>query len=177
MKKLLSWVLPLGLAVGAGLLLSKYVVVPLLQPKPTAEAFGQAPLFSVQTLDGKTLSLSDLKGKGVVVNFWATWCPPCRAEIPEMIELQNEYATQFTFIGIAINDQEEKVNAFISQKGVNYPVAMDNGLSVLYGKLIQGGLQSIPTSFAIDKNGNIVDVIVGMADKTKFKSMIQKTLN
>ncbi|MFN3638130.1 MAG: TlpA family protein disulfide reductase [Chloroherpetonaceae bacterium] len=177
MKKLLSWILPLGLAVGAGLLLSKYVVVPLLQPKPTAEAFAQAPLFSVQTLEGKTLSLSDLKGKGVIVNFWATWCPPCRAEIPEMIALQKEYGEQFTFIGVAINDQEDRVKAFVTQKGLNYPVAMDNGLSALYGKLIQGGLKSIPTSFAIDKNGNIVDVIVGMADKAKFEAMIKKTLN
>lgn len=177
MKKLLSWILPLGLAVGAGLLLSKYVVVPLLQPKPTAEAFAQAPLFSVQTIDGKTLSLSDLKGKGVIVNFWATWCPPCRAEIPEMIVLQKEYGEQFTFIGVAINDQEEKVKAFVAQKGLNYPVAMDNGLSALYGKLIQGGLQSVPTSFAIDKNGTIVDVIIGMADRAKFEAMIKKTLN
>lgn len=177
MKKLLSWILPLGLAVGAGLLLSKYVVVPLLQPKPTAEAFAQAPLFSVQTTDGKTLSLSDLKGKGVIVNFWATWCPPCRAEIPEMIALQKEYGEQFTFIGVAINDQEDRVKAFVAQKGLNYPVAMDNGLSAIYGKLIQGGLKSIPTSFAIDKNGNIVDVIVGMADKAKFEAMIKKTLN
>lgn len=176
MKKPISWILPLGLAVGAGLLLSKYVVVPLLQPKPTAEAFSQAPLFTIQTIDGKTLSLSDLRGKGVIVNFWATWCPPCRAEIPEMIELQNKYRNQFTFIGIAINDQEEKVNAFVSQKAINYPVAMDNGLSALYGKLIQGGLRSIPTSFIIDKNGGIIDVIVGMADKAKFERAIQSAI-
>ena len=176
MKKLLSWIVPLGFAVGAGLLLSKYVVQPLLLPKPTAEAFSSAPLFSIQTIDGKTLSLSDLKGKGVIVNFWATWCPPCRAEIPDMIELQNEYASQFTFIGIALNDQEDKVRAFISEKGMNYPVAMDNGVATLYGKLIQGGLRSIPTSFVIDKNGNIIDVIVGMADKSKFRTAIQQTL-
>ncbi len=175
MKKLLSWILPLGLAVGTGLLLSKYVVVPLLQPKPTASAFSSAPLFTVQTIDGKTLSLSDLKGKGVILNFWATWCPPCRAEIPAMIELQKEYEGKFTFIGIALNDQEEKVRAYISEKGMNYPVAMDNGMATLYGKLIQGGLQSIPTSFVIDKNGNIIDVIVGMADKAKFKQAIQLT--
>jgi thiol-disulfide isomerase/thioredoxin len=175
MKKLLSWIVPLGFAVGAGLLLSKYVVQPLLLPKPTAEAFSSAPLFSIQTIDGKTLSLSDLKGKGVIVNFWATRCPPCRAEIPDMIELQNEYASQFTFIGIALNDQEDKVRAFISEKGMNYPVAMDNGLSTLYGKLIQGGLQSIPTSFVIDKHGNIIDVMVGMADKSKFRTAIQHT--
>ncbi len=176
MKKLLSWVLPLGLAVGAGLLLSKYVVVPLLQPKPTAEAFSQAQPFSIQTIDGKTLSLSDLKGKGVILNFWATWCPPCRAEIPAMIELQKEYEGKFTFIGIALNDQEEKVRAYISEKGMNYPVAMDNGVANLYGTLIQGGLRSIPTSFVIDKNGNIIDVIVGMADKAKFRTAIQHTL-
>jgi len=175
MKKLLSWIVPLGFAVGAGLLLSKYVVIPLLQPKPTVSAFSSAPLFSIQTIDGKTLSLSDLKGKGVIVNFWATWCPPCRAEIPDMIELQNEYASQFTFIGIALNDQEDKVRAFVSEKGMNYPVAMDNGLATLYGKLIQGGLQSIPTSFVIDKHGNIIDVMVGMADKSKFRTAIQHT--
>lgn len=176
MKKIVSWVLPLALAVGAGLLLSRYVVVPLLQPKPTAEAFSQAPLFSIQTIDGKTLSLSDLKGKGVIVNFWATWCPPCRAEIPEMIELQNEYGSRFTFVGVAINDQEEKVNAFVSQKGINYPVSMDNGLSSLYGKLIQGGLESIPTSFVIDKHGKILDIIVGMADKAQFERAIQSAI-
>ncbi len=175
MKKLLSWILPLGLAVGAGLLLSKYVVVPFLQPKPKAEAFSSAPLFTVQTIDGKTLSLSDLKGKGVILNFWATWCPPCRAEIPAMIELQKEYEGKFTFIGIALNDQEDKVRAFISEKGMNYPVAMNNGLATLYGKLIQGGLQSIPTSFVIDKHGNIIDVMVGMADKSKFRTAIQHT--
>ncbi len=176
MKKVASWILPLGLAVGAGLLLSKYVVVPLLQPKPTAEAFSQAPLFSIQTIDGKTLSLSDLKGKGVILNFWATWCPPCRAEIPHMIELQKEYADRFTFIGVAINDQEEKVRAFVSQQTMNYPIAMDNGLSAIYGKLIHGGLRSIPTSFVIDKHGNIIEVIVGMADKTKFASAIQNSI-
>ncbi len=176
MKKIVSWILPLGFAVGAGLLLSKYVVVPLLQPKPTAEAFSQAPLFSIQTLDGKTLSLSDLKGKGVIVNFWATWCPPCRAEIPHMIDLQKEYEGRFTFIGVAINDQEEKVNAYVLQKGINYPVAMDNGLSTLYGKLIQGGLTSVPTSFVIDKNGNVIEVIVGMADKATFASAIQNSI-
>jgi thiol-disulfide isomerase/thioredoxin len=154
----------------------KVFVVPLLQPKPKAEAFSSAPLFTVQTLDGKTLSLSDLKGKGVILNFWATWCPPCRAEIPAMIELQKEYEGKFTFIGIALNDQEEKVRAYISEKGMNYPVAMDNGVANLYGKLIQGGLRSIPTSFVIDKNGNIIDVIVGMADKSKFRTAIQQTL-
>ncbi|MFQ3597515.1 MAG: TlpA disulfide reductase family protein [Chloroherpetonaceae bacterium] len=176
MKKIASWILPLGLAIGAGLLLSKYVVVPLLQPKPTAEAFSQAPLFSIQTIDGKTLSLSDLNGKGVIVNFWATWCPPCRAEIPHMIELQKEYKDRFTFIGIAINDQEEKVSAFVSQKGMNYPIAMDNGLSAIYGKLIQGGLESVPTSFVIDKNGKVIEVIVGMADKVRFERAIQSSL-
>jgi peroxiredoxin len=92
-----------------------------------------------------------------------------------MIELQKEYEGKFTFIGIALNDQEEKVRAYVSEKGMNYPVAMDNGVAALYGKLIQGGLRSIPTSFVIDKNGNIIDVIVGMADKSKFRTAIQQT--
>lgn len=176
MKKPLSWAIPLALAAGAGLLLGKYVLTPMLLPKPTASAFASAPLFTVQTIDGKTLSLSDLKGKGVIVNFWATWCPPCRAEIPAMIELQRQYDAQFTFVGIAVSDQEDKVAAYVAQKGINYPIAMDSGLSNLYGKLIEGGLRSIPASFAIDKNGNVVDIVVGMADKSRFEEMIKKTL-
>lgn len=176
MKKLFSWIVPLGLAAGAGLLLGKYVVTPMLTPKPVASAFASAPNFTVQTIDGKTLSLADFKGKGVILNFWATWCPPCRAEIPAMIELQKEYGDRFTFIGIAVNDQEAKVKAFVLEKAMNYPVAMDNGVASEYSKLLQGGIQGIPTSFAIDKNGNVVDVIVGMGDKARFEEIIKKTI-
>ncbi|MCS6988408.1 MAG: TlpA family protein disulfide reductase [Chloroherpetonaceae bacterium] len=176
MKKIFSWVLTLGVAAVAGALLGKYVLAPTLAPKPVASAFASAPPFAVQTLDGNKLALSDLKGKGVIVNFWATWCAPCRAEIPDMIELQRQYGDRFTFVGIALNDQEEKVRAFVAQNGMNYPVAMDNGVSDEYGKLLEGGIRGIPTSFAIDKKGNVVDVVVGMTDKDKFEEMIQRTL-
>lgn len=176
MKKIFSLIVPLGFAAGLGLVLGKHVITPMLAPKLTATTLANAPNFAIQTIDGKNLSLSELKGKGVILNFWATWCPPCRAEIPAMIELQREYAEKFTFIGVAINDQEEKVRAFASEKSMNYPIAMDNGVASEYAKLIDGGIQGIPTSFAIDKNGNVIDVIVGMADKSRFEAMIKKTI-
>ncbi|MCS7013652.1 MAG: TlpA disulfide reductase family protein [Chloroherpetonaceae bacterium] len=176
MKKFFSWILPLGLAAAAGLLLGKYVIVPILSPKPAVSAFASAPNFTIQTLDNRSLSLADLRGKGVIINFWATWCPPCRAEIPAMVELQKQYSDKFTFVGIAVNDQEAKVKAFVEEKAINYPVAMDNGIANEYAKLIQGGIRGIPTSFAIDKNGNVIDVIVGMGDKAKFEEIIKKTI-
>jgi thiol-disulfide isomerase/thioredoxin len=135
-----------------------------------------APAFTLETVDGKKVSLSDFKGKGVIINFWATWCPPCRQEIPDMIELQKAYAGKFTFIGIAVNDMPEKVAAYVKEKGINYPVAMGNDKVVIdYGKFLEGGqLRGIPTSFVINPKGEIVTAFVGARDKHAFESMIQR---
>jgi thiol-disulfide isomerase/thioredoxin len=135
-----------------------------------------APAFTLETVDGKKVSLSDFKGKGVIVNFWATWCPPCRKEIPDMIELQKAYAGKFSFIGIAVNDKLENVVAYVKEKGINYPVAMGNEKVVVdYGKLLEGGqICGIPTSFAINSKGEIVTAFVGARDKHAFESVIQR---
>jgi thiol-disulfide isomerase/thioredoxin len=135
-----------------------------------------APAFTLETVDGKKVSLSDFKGKGVIINFWATWCPPCRQEIPDMIELQKAYSGKFTFIGIAVNDKPENVAAYVKEKGINYPVAMGNEKVVVdYGKLLEGGqIRGIPTSFAINSKGEIVTAFVGARDKHAFESVIQR---
>ncbi len=135
-----------------------------------------APAFTLETVDGKKVSLSDFKGKGVIINFWATWCPPCRQEIPDMIELQKAYSGKFTFIGIAVNDKPENVAAYVKEKGINYPVAMGNEKVVIdYGKFLEGGqLRGIPTSFVINPKGEIVTAFVGARDKRAFESVIQR---
>lgn len=135
-----------------------------------------APAFTLETTDGKKVSLSDFKGKGVIVNFWATWCPPCRAEIPAMIELQKEYADKFSFIGIAVNDKPEKVAAFVKEKGVNYPVVMGNEkVASDYGKFVEGGqIRGIPTSFIINRKGEIIGSFIGARDKDAFEVAIRK---
>ncbi len=135
-----------------------------------------APAFTLETVDGKKVSLSDFKGKGVIINFWATWCPPCRQEIPDMIELQKAYSGKFTFIGIAVNDKPENVAAYVKAKGINYPVAMgDEKVVIDYGKFLEGGqLRGIPTSFVINPKGEIVTAFVGARDKRAFESVIQR---
>ncbi len=135
-----------------------------------------APAFTLETVDGKKVSLSDFKGKGVIINFWATWCPPCRREIPDMIELQKAYSGKFTFIGIAVNDKPENVAAYVKEKGINYPVAMgDEKVVIDYGKFLEGGqMRGIPTSFVINPKGEIVTAFVGARDKHAFESVIQR---
>lgn len=138
-----------------------------------------APDFSLIATDGKPLKLSDYKGKAVIVNFWATWCPPCRAEIPDMIELQKENESKgFSFIGIAIGDEEEKVKAFVAAQKMNYPVAMGSReLAMSYGKLTQeGAIRGIPTSFVINAKGEVIDYFVGGRDKAAFAEAIKKAI-
>lgn len=139
----------------------------------------KAPDFTLTTTDGKTLKLSDFKGKGVIVNFWATWCPPCRAEIPDMVELQREYESKgFSFIGIAVSDDEEKVKAFVASQKMNYPVAMGTkGIAMSYGKFTkEGAIRGIPTSFVINGKGEIVDYFVGGRNKAAFAEAIKKVI-
>ncbi|WP_211204035.1 TlpA family protein disulfide reductase [Chloroherpeton thalassium] len=137
-----------------------------------------APNFDLETIDGKKLSLSDYKGKAVILNFWATWCPPCRAEIPDMIELQEEYGGEnFTFIGVAVGDQLERVKRFVENSGINYPVAMgNNAITDDYGRFIEGGMRGIPTTFVISTKGEILGHFVGARSKEAFEAAIKDAL-
>lgn len=144
----------------------------------TPQEFALAPPFTLETTDGKKVSLSDFKGKGVIINFWATWCPPCRAEIPDMIELQQTYQDKFTFIGIAVSDRADRVAAFVKEKGMNYPVVMGDEKVVRdYGKFVEGGqIRGIPTSFVINKKGEIIESFIGARDKRTFETAIQRAI-
>lgn len=143
-----------------------------------AAAISKAPDFSLQTIDGQTLRLSDYKNKAVILNFWATWCPPCRAEIPDMIELQEKYGNKnFSFIGIAVSDKIGNVQRFVKDKGINYPVAMGNeSVTDAYGQFIEGGMRGIPTTFIINTKGEVLGYFVGARDKETFEDAIQKAL-
>lgn len=137
----------------------------------------KAPDFTLKTTDGKIVKLSDYKGKGVIVNFWATWCGPCRAEIPDMVELQKEYEGKgFSFIGIALSDEDEKVKAFVAEQKMNYPVGLGSQeLAMSYGKFTkEGEIRGIPTSFVINAKGEIIDYFIGGRDRATFSAAIQK---
>jgi cytochrome c biogenesis protein CcmG/thiol:disulfide interchange protein DsbE len=133
-----------------------------------------APAWKLTDLDGKSVSLSDFKGKVVVFDIWATWCPPCRAEIPHFIELQNEWKDKgVTIVGMSVDSTgAADVAKFAKDNGMNYPIVMgDEATATAYG-----ADQGIPTTVVIDKKGNIVASHLGLTDKDVFESDIKKAL-
>ena len=143
-------------------------------PNPAATAAKIAPDFSLPDPDGKTVRLSDFKGKVVLLDFFATWCPPCRNEIPHFIELQKHFAARgFTMLGIAFDQQGAAVvKPFARQAGVNYPLALgDSQVAQAYG-----GVDALPTTFLIGRDGRILQTYVGYTDKADFEQAIQSAL-
>jgi len=134
-----------------------------------------APDFELPTSDGKKLKFSSLKGKVVLVDFWATWCPPCRKGIPDLVELKKKYGKKgFEIVGISLDGPQTKreVVPFIKEYGINYPVVYGNeAVTISYG-----GVQSIPTAFIIDKEGKIVASHVGLKPKEVYEEYIKKLL-
>jgi thiol-disulfide isomerase/thioredoxin len=145
-------------------------------PKPagTLPKLGAAPAWRLQDIAGKPVSSEDLKGKVVVVDFWATWCPPCREEIPGYIELQKTYAAQgVVIVGISLDQGgPEVVKPFAAKYGINYPLVMgDEAVVAAFG-----GVEGIPTTFLIDRSGQIRDRKVGMEAKADYERKIVSVL-
>ena len=134
-----------------------------------------APDFNLKTLDGKTLQLSALRGKVVLLDFWATWCPPCKAEIPHFKELHDQYkAKGLEIIGVALDqDGEAAVRPFAQQNQINYPLSATKAQELAQA---YGGVRGIPTTFLIDKQGKIAKKYIGYQDKQVFETEIRALL-
>ena len=121
-------------------------------PKP-------APAFTLTDLDGREISTASLRGKVVVINFWATWCPPCRAEIPDLVALQEKYKNTLQIIGISEDEGSvDGVKRFAAEHRINYPVVMT---TPAIEKMFPG-VSALPTSFILDRESRIVQKHVGM---------------
>jgi len=121
-----------------------------------------ATTFSVQTIKGQRLSTADFKGKVTIVNFWATWCGPCKAEIPDLVALQERYRDYVQVIGISEDeDAPDVVQRFADERKVNYPIAMSNDDI----RKIFPGVVALPTTFILDKDGHLVQKHIGMLNK------------
>ena len=136
------------------------------------EAGASAPDFSLVDINGNTVSLSALNGKVVILDFFASWCPPCRQEIPDFIELEKFYGDKnFTMIGVALVSAGE-AKEFAGKMGINYPVLVDDGkVSEAYGPV-----RSIPTTFIINKSGKIAKMYIGYREKAVFEADIKELL-
>ncbi|MBI3317785.1 MAG: TlpA family protein disulfide reductase [Candidatus Omnitrophica bacterium] len=145
----------------------------LLAAAASAE-FQAAPDFAAPGLDGKPVKLSDFRGKVVILDFWATWCPPCRQEIPHFKALYSRYqARGLEVVGLALDQNgAAAVRPFVQAEGITYPVAIGNQkITADYG-----GIRGIPTTFIIDRKGKIVRKFVGYQEMKVFESAIEPLL-
>jgi peroxiredoxin len=134
--------------------------------------------FTAVSLDGKSVSSSQFLGKAYIVNFFASWCPPCRAEIPDMVALQAKYSSKgFTFIGVGYKDTNSAIRDFTAKMQVNYPVVIaDDKLATVFSAYTKGEIRAIPTSFVVDSSGRVTQVITGGLSKEAFEKIIVEAL-
>lgn len=151
----------------------------LVKDKPmstiTSDPKGQsAPDFVLKDIDGKTVRLSDYRGKAVVVNFWATWCPPCKIEMPWLVDLENKYRSQgLEIIGVALDEaSKEEITKFAHDMKLNYSVVIgDDSTADAYGNV-----QMLPTTFYIDRSGRIVERVVGITGRGEIEDYMKEAL-
>jgi cytochrome c biogenesis protein CcmG, thiol:disulfide interchange protein DsbE len=142
-------------------------------PSLTGTSQSRAPEFSLQGLDGEAVSLQSLRGKVVLVNFWATWCPPCKAEMPDLDALQREYGEDkdFVVLGVNVEEDAEAVKSFAEQHRLSFPIVLDRDGSVTTK---QFGVRPLPTTFIIDREGFIRDAWNGQIAPEAMLARLQR---
>lgn len=133
-----------------------------------------APAFSLPDLAGNQVKLKQFTGKVLVIDFWATWCPPCRDAIPELVAMKKKYGPQgFDIVGISMDENPARVvPPFVEHYGINYPIVMgDDQVSSAFG-----GIYGLPTTFIVDRQGNIAQRYIGYVDLKVIEKEIEGLL-
>lgn len=162
----------LFVAVALAALAAGLALRPLNQEAPVATPAGllETPL---ESMEGGKLWLGNWKGKVLVVNFWATWCAPCRKEIPEFIRMQERLKSQgLQFVGIAI-DEKDKVAPYMREVGINYPVLVGELDAVEMSRSLGNELGALPFTVVLDRSGKVVHTVLGATSETKLEPMLK----
>lgn len=136
----------------------------------------EAPDFElVDVATGKNVKLSDYRGKAVLLNFWATWCPPCKVEIPWFIDLQKQYSSDgLVILGVAMDDaSKEEIAKFAKDMDINYPILLG---TEKVGD-VYGGVEALPTTFYIGRDGKVVDRVFGLRSHSEVEDKVKTALN
>ena len=134
-----------------------------------------APLdFTLKDMDGVDVALSSFKGKVILLNFWATWCGPCKAEIPDLVTLQAQYKDDLVVLGVSIDDTPEKLRPYAAEYKMNYPVLVGNGREDVQDAF--GPLWGIPVSVIVGRDGRIAKKHSGIGTREQFEREIKALL-
>ncbi len=149
------------------------VLLPGANRGPGPKAGEPAPEFTLQTLDGTPTSLKDYRGQVVMVNFWATWCPPCRSEMPDMEQVYQEKKQDgFTVLAVNIQEARDPIALFVNRFGLTFPILMDVAGEVTQ----QYGIYSLPSSYFIDREARIAEVNIGALSKAAIIKKVEAIL-
>ncbi len=172
MKNTLIFIVAILIAAGSGFALQKYLHQKKVQNNP---AIGmQRPEFAATDLNGQLRNIKEWDGKLIFLNFWATWCPPCKKEIPAFIELQKAYGHQgFQIIGIAIDD-EQAVTDYAEKMGMNYPSLVVQADGVGLAKRYGNGIGILPYTVVINRSGEISHTITGELSNIRAKELLEE---
>ncbi len=145
------------------------------QSKPAKPGAKAAPEFALKDSDGRTVKLSDYKGRVVLLNFWATWCGPCKVEIPWFIQFEQQYKDRgFAVLGVAMDDEGwSAVRPYIVDHKMNYRILLGNDTVAQQ----YGGVDSLPTTFILNREGKIVSRHIGLVSKSEYENEIKETLD
>jgi peroxiredoxin len=176
------WALAAAAAIGLGLAAVPFLPVDRDNDWSEASAAGtcaanpkRAPEFTLKDVDGKDVKLSDYKGRVVLLNFWATWCGPCKYEIPMFVQLQQQYKDQgLVFLGISVDDPIDALKPFMARMKINYPILV--GLDREDVAEAYGPMMGIPVTFAIARDGTICTRYFGLRSKDQFERDIKALL-